>query len=277
MVVYSCCYCEKWFKTKKGLSLHFHSHVLPGDLPRRSSITTSDVTTSHVTTSQSNTTSRSQLVSTSQPVTTPHHQRRILTNSTITNSVQILESESPESETNFPPSDAETNIPPSESEANVHGIADPGSSTSIPEDTSPTVASPHVLSDLHQIDLNPFLGQQLDMQNTHLSPFLPGMHFTAPDIAMAKLHQLCQKAGAPKYLPDKILKLFQEQISVGFDPLQPGIPSRDSLLQKAQSVFPIPPPEAISVQLETGHSVMVYRNSFPHLLQQHLLSACVGP
>jgi hypothetical protein len=60
--------------------------------------------------------------------------------------------------------------------------------------------------------------------------------------------------------------------STNFHPLQPFLPKRKTLLLRSQQAINIPPPQKVEIQLESGHQVSVMRNSFVHLLQEHLVS-----
>jgi hypothetical protein len=101
--------------------------------------------------------------------------------------------------------------------------------------------------------------------------------FTSDELAMAKLYHLCDNVGSPRYLLDEIMKVVRNEMSTtGFNPLSTTLPSRQSLLNKAQDVTAIPAPTPVTVDLESGKSVVVWRNAFPQLLQDHLLSQSFG-
>jgi hypothetical protein len=89
---------------------------------------------------------------------------------------------------------------------------------------------------------------------------------------MSKLYQISDKTGAPKYLVDEIMKTITSEMKQGFKLEGSPLPSRDVLLAKAQKYIPTPAPEPIQVEMESGGTVTVWRNNFPHLLQEHLLS-----
>lgn len=139
---------------------------------------------------------------------------------------------------------------------------------------------------------SPFADQSMDdlgsLQGIHLPEAsigvsTPMMHgesfscFTSEELAMAKLYHLCDKAGSPKYLLDDIIKVIRNEMSTtGFNPLSTTLPSRKSLLNKAQTATSISAPIPVTVDLERGKSVIVWRNAFPQLLQDHLLSDSFG-
>jgi hypothetical protein len=97
---------------------------------------------------------------------------------------------------------------------------------------------------------------------------------TPQDRAMARMHQMCDQAGSPRYLADSIIKqLRQEMVQNGFDTCRSRITRRDSFMARANVASGSPPPEAIRISLESGQAVTVFRFPLKPQLQEHLLSS----
>jgi hypothetical protein len=94
------------------------------------------------------------------------------------------------------------------------------------------------------------------------------------DHSMARIYETCAKAGAPRYLPDLLMKqLREEHRESQFCPWDAGITQRDAWLHRMSRSVGLKPPEGIPVTLESGQTVTVFRFPFQQSLQQHLLSA----
>jgi hypothetical protein len=79
--------------------------------------------------------------------------------------------------------------------------------------------------------------------------------------------------GAPKYLLDRIIsRLRFASIHRGFDLLSGSLPTRNTLMERLQSVASVPAPVSVPVALETGQMTAVLTNCVPSLFQWHLLS-----
>ena len=100
--------------------------------------------------------------------------------------------------------------------------------------------------------------------------------FTTNDAVMAKLYLEADKAGGRKQLVDDLMKIIIDHMGIvgneSFNPLDPCLPSRKTLVKRAQESIKIPSPEPQKIILESGHQVTVWRSSLAHELQQHLLS-----
>jgi hypothetical protein len=144
-----------------------------------------------------------------------------------------------------------------------------GSPFSVPLDDPTATLHPSPMS-------NQNLGQvmHLTVSNvTSLTGCAAPPCFSPDEVTMAKLHQAAEGAGAPKYLVDCFMAILAERMSsTSFHPLQPFLPKRKTLLLRVQQAINIPPPQKVEIQLESGHQVSVMRNSFVHLLQEHLVS-----
>ncbi len=111
--------------------------------------------------------------------------------------------------------------------------------------------------------------------------FLPqdfnrGQHvFTNTDSSMMKLYDTCDKAGAPRYLMDKVISQIKSEMSMNnFNPLNPTIKKRDAFMKQMHRKFPTPNSEPIDVQLESfPEPVTMYRFDFIKQLQFHLLNS----
>ena len=90
---------------------------------------------------------------------------------------------------------------------------------------------------------------------------------------MSRLYKTSDDAGAPKYLVDKLLDIVKEEMgNNNFDPMLGDVSRRRSFFPRVQRLLKIPAPEAITVPLETGEEVIVYRFDFAERFQRHLLS-----
>jgi hypothetical protein len=97
--------------------------------------------------------------------------------------------------------------------------------------------------------------------------------FTNNDRSMMRMYNLCDEAGSPRYLMDKLLtQLKVEMTRNQFDPTHFSITKRDAFMARMHHKFPSPPPEAIQVQLESFlEPVTIYRFDAIQQLQAHLL------
>jgi hypothetical protein len=94
------------------------------------------------------------------------------------------------------------------------------------------------------------------------------------DRSMARIYQTCAQAGAPRYLPDLLMKqLREEHRESNFCPWDAGITQRDAWMHRMSRSVGLKPPEGIPVTLESGQTVTVFRFPFQQSLQQHLVSA----
>jgi hypothetical protein len=99
-----------------------------------------------------------------------------------------------------------------------------------------------------------------------------GKHcFTQQDRSMMKLYNICDQAGSPRYLMDKVLHQLKHEVSSnGFD--FAFLTKRDPFMARMHRKFPSPPPEAISIQLESfDEPITMYRFNAIDQLQLHLL------
>ena len=93
------------------------------------------------------------------------------------------------------------------------------------------------------------------------------------DKSMASLYRICDDARAPRYLCDKLMsQLRHEMLEHSFDPLHPGITTRNSFMHRVQKATGTSPPEQIMITLESGSRVTVYRFPFMETYQNYLLS-----
>ena len=84
--------------------------------------------------------------------------------------------------------------------------------------------------------------------------------FTNNDRSMMRMYNLCDEAGSPRYLMDKLLtQLKLEMTTNQFDPTHFSKTKRDAFMARMHHKFPSPSPEAIEVQPSTG--LMSYNNS----------------
>jgi hypothetical protein len=110
---------------------------------------------------------------------------------------------------------------------------------------------------------------------SQLDQFYLQTTLSVPERVMAQLYLISDSAGAPKYLVDKLMSCLRTGIHNGFDIHDPLLPStRETFMARLQASSSLPPPEAVRVQLESGSYCTVWRNCFPKLLQDHLLSEC---
>ena len=91
------------------------------------------------------------------------------------------------------------------------------------------------------------------------------------DYTMARMYKVCDDAGAPKYLCDKILATLREAMRTGFHPGS-GITQRKAYFPRIYKKLKVQSPEGIPIQLHTGEIATVYRFNFESQLQNHLLS-----
>jgi hypothetical protein len=140
----------------------------------------------------------------------------------------------------------------------------------------PANAEPAAANDLQAaqppiIPFNHFLGtvQAVTMQEQNRRVVA-----SPQDRSMARIYQLLDDAGSPRYLGDAIIRQIRsESLFNNFDPCDPAISLRDAFMHRASRSFGSMPPEAIPVTLETGQKVTVYRFPFLQFYQKHLLSA----
>jgi hypothetical protein len=96
---------------------------------------------------------------------------------------------------------------------------------------------------------------------------------TPQDRSMAGIYRICDEAGSPRYLADRIIRQIKKEIILNdFDPCHPGITLRDAFMDRASRSIGSSPPEAIPITLESGQMVTVYRFPFLQFFQEHLLS-----
>jgi hypothetical protein len=99
------------------------------------------------------------------------------------------------------------------------------------------------------------------------------------DLSLLRIYKACDDAGAPRYLPDKLLSLLSDEIGQNaFDPTHPSITQRDTFMARMHHKFPTTPPTRINVALEDGTTVPIYRFDFLSSLRHHLLREdfCMG-
>jgi hypothetical protein len=131
--------------------------------------------------------------------------------------------------------------------------------------------------------LEPVIAEHFGMSNASLESghvytappnFRKGQHcFTKKDCSMMRLHTICDQAGAPRHLMDRVLAQMKVEISRNeFDPLLSSLTKRDPFMGRMHRKFPSPPPEAILVDLECfAEPITVCRFNALAQLQQHLL------
>jgi hypothetical protein len=95
---------------------------------------------------------------------------------------------------------------------------------------------------------------------------------TRSDMAMAKLYKVCDDAGAPRYLGDKILETIRQEIAGGFNIHDPLITKRDPFFLRNKKKLRMSDAESTTLRLDGGQHVTVRRFNFRELLQEHLLS-----
>jgi hypothetical protein len=97
--------------------------------------------------------------------------------------------------------------------------------------------------------------------------------FTNNDRSMMRMYNICDEAGSPRYLMDKLLTQLKVEMTTNhFDPNHFSITKRDAFMARMHQKFPSPPPEAIDVQLESFmEPVTIYRFDAIQQLQAHLL------
>ena len=85
--------------------------------------------------------------------------------------------------------------------------------------------------------------------------------FTKPDRSMMRLYNICDQAGSPRYLMDKVMSQLNTEISFNqFDPCHPSLTKRNAFMARMHRKFPSPPPQRIEVKLESlAEPVIVYR------------------
>ena len=94
------------------------------------------------------------------------------------------------------------------------------------------------------------------------------------DRSMARIYQLCDRSGSPRYLADAIIQQLRiETTQNGFDPCHAAVTKRDSFMQRVSNNIGSASPESIPITLESGQVVTVFRFPFLESLQAHLLSA----
>ncbi len=93
------------------------------------------------------------------------------------------------------------------------------------------------------------------------------------DLSLLRIYKkACDDAGAPRYLPDKLLSLLQDEIwQNAFDPTHPSITQRDPFMARMHHKFPTTPPTSYDVTLEDGTMLPIFRFNFLSSLRHHLL------
>jgi hypothetical protein len=146
----------------------------------------------------------------------------------------------------------------------------------VPAVSTTPVTSPSSCLPPHTAQLDPVVAVGLDSGDpfTVEPNFMKARHcFTNKDRSRMKLYDVCDKAGCPRYLMDKVLAQLKVEMSVNnFDPLDPTITKRNAFMAKMHRKFPSPPPVAIQVTLESfAEPVTIYRFDAVKQLQAHLL------
>jgi hypothetical protein len=95
---------------------------------------------------------------------------------------------------------------------------------------------------------------------------------TDEDLAMARFYKICDDAGAPKYLMDRIFTTLQEEILGGFNLKSPNITQRKSFFPRVQRKMKVEPAMNTKVTLHNGDCVHVSQFHFREQLQRHLES-----
>jgi hypothetical protein len=98
-----------------------------------------------------------------------------------------------------------------------------------------------------------------------LRPFLP----SPMDGVMAQMFKVCDDAGAPLYLCDKLMDVIRRADNNNiFDPSKSS--RRASFIARAQKKFRLPQAVKVPVKLEGGNTVHVCRYNFINMYQEHL-------
>jgi hypothetical protein len=122
---------------------------------------------------------------------------------------------------------------------------------------------------------NPYVMSELASgEPFHIPPdyFQSTTTYTNADQSMLRLYSTCDKAGAPRYLLDEILSQLKHEIRFnGFDLLSGSLTKRDPFMKRIARITPSPPPETITVQLESNTLTNIQRFDFLKSLQCHLL------
>ena len=93
------------------------------------------------------------------------------------------------------------------------------------------------------------------------------------DAVMGLIYRACDDAGSPKYLADSILKII---IDNDFDARNPSVTKRAAFFNRMSRLIGCKPIDEVSVTLENGKQVKIFRPCFQQRLQRHLLSNVFG-
>jgi hypothetical protein len=85
---------------------------------------------------------------------------------------------------------------------------------------------------------------------------------TNEDLAMARLYKICDDAGSPKYLMDRIFATLQEEIRGSFNLKSPNITQRKSFFPRVQRKMMVEPARNTNVTLHNGECVHVSQFHF---------------
>jgi hypothetical protein len=92
------------------------------------------------------------------------------------------------------------------------------------------------------------------------------------DLSLLRIYKACDDAGAPRYLPDKLLTLLRGEIQQNaFNPTHPSITRRDPFMDRMHRKFPTTPPTRFDVILEDGTTLPIFWFDFLSSLRHHLL------
>ncbi|KAG9306904.1 hypothetical protein G9A89_000605, partial [Geosiphon pyriformis] len=96
---------------------------------------------------------------------------------------------------------------------------------------------------------------------------------TRNDLSQARFYKICDDAGGPKYLWDKLLAALKEEMAAGYLAVGSGvITQRNAFFSRVHKTLCISPPEEVEIQLSNGDLVTVQRFNFKEQLQRLLVS-----
>ena len=231
--VFQCCICKKFYESNRAVSVH-QRQAHPFNCDHRSNPASAQPTTAHA--DSSATAHADSPASASSP------------------DPDILPCQPPDS---FPmPDDSAADVEDAQDAAQAHTCNNPSRKRKQPSFAIPIKES------VKSQSLIPGVPQ--DIQQSVLHQII-----RPADAAMGLIYRACDDAGAPKYLADSIIKIIKDN---DFDVTDPSITQRSAFFSRMSSLIGCKPIEEVSVILENGKKVKIFRPNFHQRLQRHLLS-----
>ena len=99
-----------------------------------------------------------------------------------------------------------------------------------------------------------------------------GSHTVPSDRVLGNIYNMCDKAGAARYLGDQIINYLRDEVLKNRFSFQQLPLKRDPLMKRLQKATDFKSLQTFPITLESGFETIVYRFDIPDMIQRHLLS-----